>query len=215
METGINVSVSGFVAHYPIRANHGLALMSVGVHISPRETQYIKTLVFGKAESDRAMSLPKGMRVRLRGELEFVAKRKRNGQGMKAALTVRTFRVEECDRLEPHHLRATVGGVIEADAQYGRAPGGGDTSRFELLITRRDKKRFSKTRVSAFAEGKLGEVCNANLTRGAQAEVSGDLRLKRWTDGNGLGQAALAVTVSSLKFSARKRAGKRSYAAAA
>ena len=215
METGINVSVSGFVAHYPIRANHGLALTSVGVHINPRETQYVKTLVFGKREADRVMNLPKGMRVRLRGELEFVAKRKWNGQGMTAALTVRTFRVEECDRLEPHHLRATVCGVIESDAQYGRAPGGQDTSRFELLITRRDRKRFSRTRVSAFADGKIGEACNSNLMRGTQAEVSGDLCLKRWIDRNGLEQAALTVMVNSLNFSARNRVGKRSCAAAA
>ena len=214
MENGIKVSVSGFVAHHPIRANHKLALMSVGVHISARETQYIKALVFGE-QSDRAMNLPKGMRVKLRGELEFASRRKRNGKGMKAALTVRTFRVEECDRLEPQHLRATVCGVIEADAQYGRTAGGAETSRFELLVARRRGKRFDKTRVSAFAEGKLGAACNANLYRGRQAEVAGDLRLKRWTDRNGLEQAALAVTVGKLKFTGRRRAGRPKYSAAA
>ena len=214
METGINVSVSGFVAHHPIRANHKLALMSVGVHISPRETQYIKALVFGE-QSDRAMNLPKGMRVKLRGELEFAARRKRNGKGMKASLAVRTLRVEECDRLEPHHLRATVGGVIEADAQYGRTVGGAETSRFELLVALRRGKRFDRTRVSAFAEGKLGAACNANLYRGMHAEVSGDLRLKLWTDRNGQEQAALAVTVGKLKFTAPRRVGRAKYPAAA
>ena len=149
METGIDVSVSGFVAHYPIRTNRGLALMSVGVHISPRETQYIKTLVFGNKGADKAMNLQKGKRIKLRGNLEFAAKRRWDGKGMKASLTVRTFRVEDSDSLEPHYLCATVGGVIEANAQHGRTLNGSETSRFELLVARRDRKGFIKTRVAA------------------------------------------------------------------
>ena len=214
MQNKLEVNVKGFVAYYPVKANYKLTILGIGVHIDPRHTEYIKVLLFGD-DAKNAMDYQKGMAVQFKGELDLKTKRQKDGKGLKAELVVRTFKMEQCGRTEPHYLRAiAVTGNLEGDPRPSQTRNGTEVSNFEVVVDRSYKGKYSKTRVAVSTFGKIGNACNIHLYRGRQVSGEGDIRLKHWTDRNGMPQANLTVIASNVKFLAHTRAKKAAMAAA-
>lgn len=208
MQHKISVDIKGFVAFKPIRVNRSLTTIGVGVHIEDGQTQHIKAMVFGE-RAKAAMDIEKGETVRLEGEMELMTKRKRDGKGLTANLTVRTFNISPCERTEPHFLRSAVGGIVEARAQMSRTREDYRVSNFDIIVSRSGKRWRNKTKIAATAFGRKAVACGAHLYRGRRVLAEGDIRLKTWTDRAGCRQAALALIAKDVKLLEHRRGGRR------
>ena len=207
MQNKLEVTVRGFVAHYPIKANHKLAIMGIGVNTG-RDTEYLRVLVFGEGAT-KVMQFPKGMTVEFTGDAEMVTKK--TSKGASAKIVVRTLNVDEVPRAPhtdeaPHYVRGVVAGNLERDPRPSQTRNGTVVSNFEVVAGRCRKGKYSKERVALSAFDKLGVACNTYLYRGRQVSAEGDVALKYWTDRNGLQQASLTMMASKVKFLAHTRA---------
>jgi len=108
--------------------------------------------------------------------------------------------------------KVTLIGNLGDDPVSRTMPGGGEVANFSVATSKRwkdkqtgeQKEHTEWHRVAAF--GKLAEICNQWLKKGAQVYIEGELRTRSW-DKEGVKHYSTEVVADQMKMLGRKREG--------
>ncbi len=207
MENKFRVALKGFLAHKPISQGGNITIMSVGVNINPKTTQYMKVLVFNRDNTRTLMTYgDRGAIVELKGNLSYVTRRGRDGKP-RLDITVKTGWATLCQRGGEQYLKAEATGNLAANPRNSHTWNDVSVSNFDILLDLKEKNCKPRTigaTVAAF--GKLADACNRYIYRGRQVRVEGDLRVQTWPDRSGNPQVGLAIRAAEVKFLAHSHA---------